>query len=76
MANDFGFDKHLSVGSMHRPFIYFDVLLALKKQVDKGNLIMDESSNIVDCIFCVNPYREEDRRNESEALQQQTLSLF
>lgn len=76
MANDFGFNKHLSVGIMHRPFIYFDVLLALKKQVDKGNLIMDESSNIVDCIFYVNPYREEDRGNESEELQQRTLSLF
>lgn len=76
MANDFGFNKHFSVGIMHRPFIYFDVLLALKKQVDKGNLIMDESSNIVDCIFYVNPYREEDRSNESEELQQQTLSLF
>lgn len=76
MANDFGFNKHFSVGIMHRPFIYFDVLLALKKQVDKGNLIMDESSNIVDCIFYVNPYREEDRNNESEELQQQTLSLF
>lgn len=76
MANDFGFDKRLSVGTMHRPFIYLDVLLALKKQVDKGNLIMDESSNIVDCIFYVNPYCEEDRRNESEDLQQQTLSLF
>ncbi|MGE7987949.1 hypothetical protein [Lysinibacillus fusiformis] len=76
MANDFGFDKQLSVGTVHRPFIYFDVLLALKKQVDKGNLIMDESSNIVDCIFYVNPYREEDRRNESEELQQQTFTLF
>ncbi|MBL3729055.1 hypothetical protein JIN86_05515 [Lysinibacillus sp. HST-98] len=76
MANDFGFNKHFFVGTMHRPFIYFDVLLALKKQVDKGNLIMDESSNIVDCIFYVNPYREEDRSNESEELQQQTFSLF
>lgn len=76
MANDFGFNKHFSVGIMHRPFIYFDVLLVLKKQMDKGNLIMDESSNIVDCIFYVNPYREEDRSDESEELQQQTLSLF
>lgn len=76
MANDFGFNKYFSVGTMHRPFIYFDVLLALKKQVDKGNLIMDESSNIVDCIFYVNPSREEDRSNESEELQQQTFSLF
>ncbi|WP_447402887.1 hypothetical protein ACE1MS_09685 [Lysinibacillus sp. fkY74-1] len=76
MANDFGFDKCLSVGTIQRPFIYFDVLLALKKQVDKGNLIMDESSNIVDCIFYVNPYHEEDRRNETEKLEQQTLSLF
>ncbi|MFI2128763.1 hypothetical protein ACH434_01785 [Lysinibacillus fusiformis] len=76
MANDFGFDKCLSVGTIQRPFIYFDVLLALKKQVDKGNLIMDESSNIVDCIFYVNPYHEEDKRNETEELEQQTLSLF
>lgn len=76
MANDIGFDKRLSVGTMHRPFIYFDVLLALKKQVDNGNLIMDESSNIEDCIFYVNPYREEDSSNETEEVQQQTLSLF
>lgn len=68
MAKDFGFDKHPSVGTMKRPFIYFHVLLAMKKQVDKGNLIMDESSNIVDCIFYVNPYGEEDRGNESEEL--------
>ena len=48
----------------------------MKKQVDKWNLIMDESSNIVDCIFYVNPYGEEDRGNESEELQQQMLALF
>lgn len=76
MANDFGFDKRLSVGTIHRPFIYFDVLLALKKQVDNGNLIMDESSNIEDCIFYVNRYREEDSSNETEEVQQQMLSLF
>lgn len=75
LANDFGHEKR-SVGTMNRPFIYFDVLLALKKQVDNGNLIMDESSNIKDCIFYVNPYHEEDSSNETEEVQQQTLSLF
>lgn len=76
MINDFGFDKRMSVSTMNRPFIYYDVLLALKKQVDNRNLIMDESSNVEDCIFYVNPYREEDSSNENEEVQQQILSLF
>ena len=76
MINDFDFDKRMSVSIMNRPFIYYDVLLALTKQVKNGNLIMDESSNIEDCIFYVNPYREEDSNNESEKVQQQTLLLF
>ena len=40
------------------------------------HLIMDELLNIVDCIFYVTPYHEEDTRNETEELEQQTLSLF
>ncbi|MFG3432797.1 hypothetical protein [Lysinibacillus fusiformis] len=72
MANDFGFDKRNSRGLMKRPYIYMDVLLALKKQVDNGNLIMDESSNIEDCIFYVNPYQEENS-DKTEEVKQQTL---
>lgn len=75
IANDFGFDKRNSIGAMKRPYIYMDVLLALKKQVDNGNLIMDESSNIEDCIFYVNPYRAEDCSDKTEEVQQ-TLFLF
>ncbi|PJO44511.1 hypothetical protein [Lysinibacillus xylanilyticus] len=75
IANDFGFDKRFSIGAMKRPYIYMDVLLALKKQVDNGNLIMDESSNIEDCIFYVNPYRAEDCSDKTEEVQQ-TLFLF
>ncbi|WEA41822.1 hypothetical protein [Lysinibacillus fusiformis] len=79
MTNDFGCDKRMSVSTMHRPYIYYDVLLALKKQVDNGSLIMDESSNVVDCIFYVNPYSEEETSNvivKEELQQQQTFSLF
>ncbi|MFJ7914099.1 MULTISPECIES: hypothetical protein [unclassified Lysinibacillus] len=76
MADDFGFDKRFSIGVMKRPYIYMDVLLSLKKQVDNGNLIMDESSNIEDCIFCVNPYHAEDSCNKTDEVQQQTLLLF
>lgn len=76
MAIDFGFDKSISIGVMKRPYIYLDVLLALKKQVDNGNLIMDESSNIEDCIFYVNPYQEEDSSVKTDEGQQQALSLF
>lgn len=73
MANDFGFDKRISAGVMKRPYIYMDVLLALKKQVHSGNLIMDESSNIENCIFYVNPYRTEESIEKTEEVQQQTL---
>jgi len=76
MANDFGFDKRFSISVMKRPYIYMDVLLALKKQVDNGNLIMDESSNIEDCIFYVNPYHAEDSCDKTDEVQQQTLLLF
>ncbi|MFJ7737740.1 cell envelope integrity protein TolA [Lysinibacillus sp. NPDC097287] len=76
LANDFGFDQHMSVSTMDRLFLYYDVLLALKKQVDHGNLIMDESSSVEDCIFYVNPFREEERINETEEVEQQTLALF
>ena len=54
----------MSISTMNRPVIYYDVLLALTKQVKNGNLIMDESSDVVDCIFHVNPYPEEDRSDE------------
>ncbi|WP_338654075.1 hypothetical protein [Lysinibacillus sp. Y5S-8] len=36
---------------------------------------MDESSNIEDCIFYVNPYYEQNRSKKAEELQQ-TFSLF
>lgn len=76
MINDFGFDKRMSVSTMDRPFLYYDVLVALKKQVDMGNLIMDESSDVDDCMFYVNPYREEDSGSKIEEVQQQSFSLF
>lgn len=76
LAHDFGFDQRMSVSTMNRLFLYYDVLLALKKQVDHGNLLMDESSNVEDCIFYVNLYREEDRSDEPEEVEQQTLELF
>lgn len=73
MANDFGFNKSISIGEMKRPFIYMDVLLALKKYVVSGNLIMDESSNIEDCIFYVNPYLVEDNFDKNVEVHQQSL---
>lgn len=76
MVNNFDVDKRMSEGVMNRPYIYMDVLVALNKQVNNGNLIIDESSDIKDCLFYVNPYHEEDSSNENEEVQQQTLSLF
>jgi hypothetical protein len=70
-------DKRISVGTLGRPYIYMDVLLALRTHVDNGNLIMDESSNVDDCIFFVNPYPEEhivdDKPKERQG--QQELAL-
>lgn len=51
MVNDFGFDNRMSIGIMSSFYIYMDVLLVLKKLVNNGNLIMDESSDIKDCFF-------------------------
>jgi len=36
LVNNFNVDKRISVGIYGRPYIYLDVLLALKKQVEKG----------------------------------------
>lgn len=54
MVNNFNVNKEISAGTLDRPYIYFDVVVALRKQVGKGNLLMDESSNIEDCIFFIN----------------------
>jgi len=52
--------------------------LALRTHVDNGNLIMDESSNVDDCIFFVNPYPEEhivdDNPKEKQGQQELALS--
>ncbi|QBP39863.1 hypothetical protein E2636_01245 [Paenisporosarcina antarctica] len=70
-------DKRISVGTLGRPYIYMDVLLALRTHVENGKLIMDESSNVDDCIFFVNPYPEEhivdDKPKEKQG--QQELAL-
>lgn len=75
MVNNFDVDKRISISTMGRPYIYFDVLVALKKQIDNENLIMDESSNYKDCLFYVNPYQEERENNKNQELQQE-LTLF
>ncbi len=75
MLNNFGVDKRISISTLSRPYIYFDVLVSLRKQVDMGNLIMDESSDIEDCIFFINPNQEERVDNAEQELQQE-FSLF
>ncbi|WP_245827569.1 hypothetical protein [Paenisporosarcina indica] len=75
MVNNFDVDKRISISTLGRPYIYFDVLVALRQQVDNGNLIIDESSNHEDCIFYVNPYQEKHEINQSPKIQQE-LSLF
>lgn len=75
MVNNFNVDKRMSIGTLGRPYIYFDVLVALRKQVEIGNLIMDESSNIEDCIFFINP-KQEERENKLGQEIQQEFSLF
>ena len=75
MVNNFNVNKEISASTLGRPYIYFDVVLALRKQVEKGNLLMDESSNIEDCIFFVNPNQDEHDSKTGEELQQ-AFSLF
>lgn len=75
MVNHFGADKRKSVGTMKRPYIYFDVLVALNKQVENGNLFLDEESDMSDCIFMVNPDKDQVNRSKNEK-EQQILSLF
>jgi hypothetical protein len=71
-------DKRISVGSLGRPYIYMDVVLALRKHVDNGNLVMDESSNVDDCVFFVNPYPEEhvEKEKKKDKKGQQELALY
>lgn len=76
MIDDFGYDNKMSMSIMNRPRNYCDDLEALMKQVKIGTLIRDESTNIMDCIFHVNPYPEEDTNINNQEEQQQSLSLF
>ena len=56
IRNNFNVDKRMSMGVKDRPYIYMDVVLALMKYVERGDLIFDEeSSGIEDCIFFLNP---------------------
>lgn len=75
MVNHFGVDKRKSVSTMERPYIYFDILVALTKQVENGNLFLDEESDMNDCIFIVNPDNDQVERSKND-MEQQTLSLF
>ncbi|MEK4425186.1 hypothetical protein [Solibacillus sp. FSL K6-1523] len=76
LIEEFGFDKRMSVSIMNRPRIYCDVLVALMKRVEIGNLIRDESSSMKDCIFYVNLYPGEDTNITIPEEQQQTFVLF
>jgi hypothetical protein len=71
-------DKRISVGTLGRPYIYMDVVLSLRKHVDNGNLVMDESSNVDDCVFFVNPYPEEhvEEEKKKDKKGQQELALY
>jgi len=73
MINHFGADNRLSINSMKRPYIYYDVLIALNKEVEKGNLHLDESSDMGDCIFVKNSNRE--KVSEGKKEEQQTFAL-
>lgn len=75
MINHFGADKRISVSTMKRPYIYFDVLFALNKEVAKGNINIDEESDVNDCIFMVNPDKDKVDQSKND-MEQQILSLF
>lgn len=48
----FNVDKRISIGTLQRPYIYMDVVLALMNEAEKGTLYFDkESSGIEDCYF-------------------------
>lgn len=53
LVKEFGKDGRMSLGTIDRPYIYYDVLLALSKHVEIGNLIRDELSDMYDCFFYV-----------------------
>lgn len=36
LVKEFGKDKRMSLGTIERPYIYYDVLLALSKHVENG----------------------------------------
>lgn len=48
----FNVDKRISIGTLQRPYIYMDVVLALMNEAENGTLYFDkESSGIDDCYF-------------------------
>ncbi|MEK5149039.1 hypothetical protein MKX53_18830 [Psychrobacillus sp. FSL K6-4615] len=75
IVKNFDVDKRISIGDFGRPYIYFDILIALSKQVNNGYLLKDEASDGEDCIFYVNPEPVQGNSKDSEEIQQE-FSLF
>lgn len=75
IVKHFDVDKRISIGVYDRPYIYFDILVALSKQVNNGNLLRDEASDGEDCIFYANPDTVQTNSKDSEEIQQE-FSLF
>ena len=53
VAKNFAKEKRVSIGVKERPYVYFDVLLALDRQVTRGKLVKDDASNMHDCFYYV-----------------------
>ena len=52
IRDNFNVDKRISMGILQRPYIYFDVINALKNEAENGTLYFDiEGSSMKDCYF-------------------------
>ncbi|MCM3389999.1 hypothetical protein LG296_20825 (plasmid) [Ureibacillus chungkukjangi] len=76
MVEYFGISNKMNIGSMKRPYIYFDVLKVLFNAKDTGRLLLDEASDVNDCFFFVNPNPVEELTINNTPDGQQNLILF
>lgn len=67
VAKNFGREKRRSIGVKERPYVYFDVLVALDRQAARGKLIKDDASNMDDCVYYVD---DSDHSADLESYQQ------
>lgn len=70
LMKNFGKEKRFSIGVKERPYLYFDVLVALDRQVKRGKLFKDDASSIEDCFYYIENIQKVDETFEGESYQQ------